>query len=81
LLEALRPDVLVKGGTYRPEEVVGHEIVEAYGGAVRVTGMVDGISTSHIVASLARGDAAHRADAAPADAPAPAQPSPLRRAG
>ena len=32
LLEAIRPDVLVKGGTYTPSEVVGHEIVEAYGG-------------------------------------------------
>ncbi|MBX3666534.1 MAG: D-glycero-beta-D-manno-heptose 1-phosphate adenylyltransferase, partial [Burkholderiales bacterium] len=32
LLEAIRPDVLVKGGTYTPQEVVGHEIVESYGG-------------------------------------------------
>ncbi|REK11409.1 MAG: D-glycero-beta-D-manno-heptose 1-phosphate adenylyltransferase [Planctomycetota bacterium] len=56
LIEAVRPDVLVKGGTYRPEEVVGHEIVEAYGGQVRVTGVVDGISTTNILASLTRGE-------------------------
>lgn len=55
LLERIRPDVLVKGGTYRPDEVVGHEVVEAYGGRVCVTGMVDGISTTAIVDSLARG--------------------------
>ena len=59
LLRAIRPDVLVKGGTYTPEQVVGHEIVEAYGGAVRVTGVVEGISTTHILASLARGETAH----------------------
>lgn len=53
LLLRLRPDVLVKGGTYKPSEVVGHEVVEEYGGRVCVTGMVDGISTTAIVASLA----------------------------
>ncbi|HET6884478.1 MAG TPA: D-glycero-beta-D-manno-heptose 1-phosphate adenylyltransferase [Pirellulales bacterium] len=52
LLERLRPDVLVKGGTYRPDEVVGHEIVTAYGGEVCVVGLVDGVSTTKIVASL-----------------------------
>jgi len=53
LLHSLRPDVLVKGGTYTPEQVVGHEVVEAYGGQVCVTGMVEGISTTNILASLA----------------------------
>ena len=52
LLEALRPDVLVKGGTYAPHEVVGREVVEAYGGEIRVTSVVDGISTTRIVQSL-----------------------------
>ena len=52
ILRALRPDVLVKGGTYAPSEVVGREIVEAYGGEVRVTRMVDGISTTRILHSL-----------------------------
>lgn len=54
LLRRLRPDVLVKGGTYRPDEVVGHEIVEAYGGRVALCGVVDGISTTNIVASLTK---------------------------
>ncbi len=52
LLEALRPNVLVKGGTYAPHEVVGREVVEAYGGEIRVTSVVDGISTTRIVESL-----------------------------
>jgi D-beta-D-heptose 7-phosphate kinase / D-beta-D-heptose 1-phosphate adenosyltransferase len=56
LLHAIRPDVLVKGGTYTADEIVGHEVVEAYGGTVCVTGVVDGISTTNILASLARGE-------------------------
>jgi hypothetical protein len=62
---------------------VGHEIVEAYGGTVCVTGMVEGISTSHIMASLARGTAAERVEGAPADDAAPSQASQtrFRRAG
>ena len=52
LLHAIRPDVLVKGGTYAPHEVVGHEIVTAYGGEVRLAGVVDGISTTKIVECL-----------------------------
>jgi D-beta-D-heptose 7-phosphate kinase/D-beta-D-heptose 1-phosphate adenosyltransferase len=56
LLHSLRPDVLVKGGTYRPDEVVGHEVVEAYGGQVGVVGLVEGVSTTAILASLADRD-------------------------
>ncbi|HEV3023713.1 MAG TPA: D-glycero-beta-D-manno-heptose 1-phosphate adenylyltransferase [Pirellulales bacterium] len=59
LLRAVRPDVLVKGGTYTADQVAGHEIVEAYGGSVCVTGVVHGISTSGILASLARGETLH----------------------
>ncbi|HVA48511.1 MAG TPA: D-glycero-beta-D-manno-heptose 1-phosphate adenylyltransferase [Pirellulales bacterium] len=52
LLHRLRPDVLVKGGTYTLDEVVGHEVVTGYGGTVCVVGLVDGVSTTRIVASL-----------------------------
>jgi D-beta-D-heptose 7-phosphate kinase/D-beta-D-heptose 1-phosphate adenosyltransferase len=54
LLQALRPDVLVKGGTYTTDEVVGHEIVEAYGGTVCVTGMTPGVSTTQLVQRIAQ---------------------------
>jgi D-beta-D-heptose 7-phosphate kinase/D-beta-D-heptose 1-phosphate adenosyltransferase len=53
LLRKIRPDVLVKGGTYTTDQVVGHEVVEAYGGQVCVTGVVEGISTTAIVQSVA----------------------------
>jgi len=63
LLRGLRPDVLVKGGTYSPDEVVGGEIVRAYGGHVCVTGVVDGISTTKIIASVASASSDDRAHA------------------
>lgn len=50
LLQVLRPDILVKGGDYPGKEgVVGWEIVESYGGEVRVLGFVDDVSTTAIV--------------------------------
>ena len=53
LLEALQPDVLVKGGDYADKEaVVGWEIVEAYGGEVKVLGVVDDLSTTAIVSRI-----------------------------
>jgi D-beta-D-heptose 7-phosphate kinase/D-beta-D-heptose 1-phosphate adenosyltransferase len=52
LLEAIRPDVLVKGGTYARAEVVGHEVVDAYGGDVQVLCLVEGVSTSSIVSAI-----------------------------
>jgi D-beta-D-heptose 7-phosphate kinase/D-beta-D-heptose 1-phosphate adenosyltransferase len=79
LLEAIRPDVLVKGGTYQPDEVVGHELVESYGGRVCVTGMVDGVSTSKILESL-RSGSKPQLEPSPLASPKPT-PRPLRRAG
>ena len=55
LLRRLRPDVLVKGGTYTVDEVVGKEVVEAYGGRVCVTSRRPGVSTSAILAAVRRG--------------------------
>jgi D-beta-D-heptose 7-phosphate kinase/D-beta-D-heptose 1-phosphate adenosyltransferase len=54
LLEAIRPDVLVKGGTYTVDQVVGHEIVERYGGRVCVTSTQPGVSTTKLVADIRR---------------------------
>lgn len=57
LLSLLQPDVLVKGGDYTPEQVVGWEIVKAYGGEVQVLSFVDNCSTTSIVKTiLARQD-------------------------
>ncbi|WP_369601174.1 bifunctional D-glycero-beta-D-manno-heptose-7-phosphate kinase/D-glycero-beta-D-manno-heptose 1-phosphate adenylyltransferase HldE [Hahella sp. SMD15-11] len=49
LLELIRPDVLVKGGDYTEEQVVGWQIVKAYGGEVRVLDFLDNCSTTAIV--------------------------------
>ena len=49
LLAEIRPDVLVKGGDYALQEVVGADFVRGYGGDVRVLGLVEGCSTSGIV--------------------------------
>lgn len=50
LLRTLRPEVLVKGGDYaRKEDIVGWQIVEAYGGEVRIAERVGGASTSDLV--------------------------------
>jgi D-beta-D-heptose 7-phosphate kinase/D-beta-D-heptose 1-phosphate adenosyltransferase len=53
ILDRVKPDVLVKGGDYAPSEVVGREIVEAYGGDVRVLAHRPGLSSSQIVQKLA----------------------------
>lgn len=49
LIEAIRPDVLVKGADYRIDEVVGREAVEAYGGRVELIELVQGKSTSALL--------------------------------
>jgi D-beta-D-heptose 7-phosphate kinase/D-beta-D-heptose 1-phosphate adenosyltransferase len=52
LLALLQPDILVKGGDYDKEGVVGWEIVEGYGGTVRVMNFVDDCSTTAIVEKI-----------------------------
>lgn len=49
LLKKLQPDVLVKGGDYTVDGVVGADIVRAYGGDVRVLGVVKNLSTTSII--------------------------------
>lgn len=52
LLKRLRPDVLVKGGTYAHDAVVGWQWVESYGGKVVTIAPVAGLSTTQIVARI-----------------------------
>ncbi|MBU2710867.1 bifunctional D-glycero-beta-D-manno-heptose-7-phosphate kinase/D-glycero-beta-D-manno-heptose 1-phosphate adenylyltransferase HldE [Zooshikella harenae] len=49
LLQKLKPDVLVKGGDYTVDEVVGGDIVHSYGGQVAVLDFLDDCSTTAIV--------------------------------
>jgi D-beta-D-heptose 7-phosphate kinase/D-beta-D-heptose 1-phosphate adenosyltransferase len=48
LLKTIKPDILAKGGDYKPEEVVGRAIVESYGGEVRLIPLLNGYSTTAI---------------------------------
>jgi D-beta-D-heptose 7-phosphate kinase/D-beta-D-heptose 1-phosphate adenosyltransferase len=52
LIRELRPDVLVKGGDYTIETVVGHEEVQEAGGRVEIVPTVEGFSTTNIVRKL-----------------------------
>ena len=52
VIEALAPAVLVKGGDYNVDEVVGRELVEAAGGRVELVQFVDGRSTSRIIEKI-----------------------------
>ncbi len=54
LIEALRPDILVKGGDYTPEGVVGKDLVESWGGRVELIQFVEGRSTTGIVEKILR---------------------------
>jgi D-beta-D-heptose 7-phosphate kinase/D-beta-D-heptose 1-phosphate adenosyltransferase len=52
LIEALKPDLLVKGADYTEDEVVGAAEVKAYGGEVYLASLVDGQSTTTTIARL-----------------------------
>ncbi len=52
LIDALQPDILVKGSDYKPEEVVGKDIVESYGGCVRLVNLVQGYSTTRLAEKM-----------------------------
>ncbi len=55
LVEALSPDVLVKGGDYQPQDVAGGDWVRGRGGEVVVLDYIDGCSTSAIIAAIRKG--------------------------
>ncbi len=49
LIEAIKPDVLVKGADYAKQQVVGWDFVESYGGRVALAPLIDGRSTSAVI--------------------------------
>jgi D-beta-D-heptose 7-phosphate kinase/D-beta-D-heptose 1-phosphate adenosyltransferase len=52
LIEAIRPDVLVKGADYRVEEVVGADFVQSYGGTIVLADLIAGHSTSATIKKI-----------------------------
>src|SRR5207253_1038856 len=49
LIEAVRPDVLIKGADYPRESVVGAQLVESYGGRVHLAAFREGFSTTRLL--------------------------------
>lgn len=57
LIERLRPDVLIKGADYTREGVVGGDLVESWGGEVRLAAFSDGHSTTKTIEKMTGGAA------------------------
>jgi rfaE bifunctional protein nucleotidyltransferase chain/domain len=53
-IRAIGPDVLVKGGDYTPDTIVGRDEVEALGGVVKSLSYIDGFSTSDLIERIIR---------------------------
>ncbi|MDC0508927.1 bifunctional D-glycero-beta-D-manno-heptose-7-phosphate kinase/D-glycero-beta-D-manno-heptose 1-phosphate adenylyltransferase HldE [Gammaproteobacteria bacterium] len=52
LIQAMKPNVLVKGGDYKVKDIVGYKEVTALGGSVVTIDLVEGLSTSKIISKL-----------------------------
>lgn len=53
IIKQIMPDILVKGGDYNPEEIVGYDIVKDNGGEVMMLDFIKGYSTSDIIKGIA----------------------------
>jgi D-glycero-beta-D-manno-heptose 1-phosphate adenylyltransferase len=52
LILSIRPDVLVKGGDYKPDEIAGAKEVMEYGGRIVINKIVPGFSTTSIITKI-----------------------------
>ena len=52
LITSVRPDVLVKGGDWSPEGIVGSDLVKTAGGSVHSLPLVEGFSTTALLAKI-----------------------------
>lgn len=55
LITAIKPDVLAKGADYTIETVVGHEVVQEYGGEVKLIEFIEGYSTTRLIEDIRNG--------------------------
>jgi rfaE bifunctional protein nucleotidyltransferase chain/domain len=54
LIRAVKPDVLVKGGDYTIDKIVGADFVQSYGGTVEIIPFVEGYSTTGLIEKIRR---------------------------
>jgi D-beta-D-heptose 7-phosphate kinase/D-beta-D-heptose 1-phosphate adenosyltransferase len=54
LIEAAKPDVLIKGADYTEDQVVGGDLVKSWGGEVKLAEIVEGYSTTAAIARMSR---------------------------
>lgn len=52
IINKIKPDIIVKGGDYKAEDVVGKDIVEKYGGRVEICPYIDSKSTTNIIEKI-----------------------------
>lgn len=55
LISHIRPNILVKGSDYKPEQIVGYDILQSYNGEVKTIDFVPGYSTSAIEEKIKKG--------------------------
>jgi len=51
-IAAIKPDILVKGGDWSPENIIGRDIVESYGGEVHTIPFIEGASSSRMIEDI-----------------------------
>lgn len=49
VIQAIRPDILIKGGDWSPDKIVGRDFVESYGGKVASLPLIPGFSTTALI--------------------------------
>jgi D-beta-D-heptose 7-phosphate kinase / D-beta-D-heptose 1-phosphate adenosyltransferase len=69
LIRRLQPDVLVKGGDYTIEEVVGADLVQAAGGRVLLVDLIEGHSTTRLIEAIRAAQSPERAAGDPIEPP------------
>jgi D-beta-D-heptose 7-phosphate kinase / D-beta-D-heptose 1-phosphate adenosyltransferase len=65
LINALNPDVIVKGGDYTEETVVGAQEIRSWGGRVKIVPIVDGFSTTQLIAKATKHNPSDLVDSEP----------------
>jgi len=52
LIKSVQPDILVKGNDYKPEDIVGYDILKAKGGEIKTLDFIDGFSSTSIIEKI-----------------------------